>query len=306
MYRRYNVAGIVRYFSLDMYGEDLVIDGVGLCNRPTEYTSILSYVESAEFIKVLKRNKAVKCLIISNQIYQEYKDELPDITFLITEKAEETFYQIFEYLVKETDFFTVDKETAIGIDCRIHPSAILEKGVTIGNDVTIGPNCCILGGAIIRDHVKICAGTVIGENGFQVIHYEKGLRSIPHVGGTYIDSGVFIGANTVIARSLFEGYTRIGKNTQIGDHVVVSHNCEVQENVTLVSGCVLTGSAYVERGAFIGAGSSISNKVRIGENSFVGIGSTVTRKVKSGLSVYSEPAKTYEELLVQRRNLTGR
>lgn len=305
MYRKCNISAIARQFPFEIQGSDLTIDGVGLCNRQTRLTSILSYAESENYIKAIKNNKAIKCLILSHRLYQEYKSELPDLTYIITENAEESFYRLYEYLVYETDFFTTDRETKIGNNCSIHKSALIEKGVTIGNGVKIGPNCCILTGSILNDRVTVCAGTVIGETGFQVIHYEDGLHSVPHVGGVYIENDVFIGANTIIARSLFEGYTKIGSHTQIGDHVVISHNCVVEENVTLVSGSVLTGSVYIECGAFIGAGSRISNRIRVSRNAFVGLGSVVTKNVKAGVSLYPDPAKTYEELLMQRRKEIG-
>lgn len=46
---------------------------------------------------------------------------------------------------------------------NIHPSAIVEDNVTLGEGVTIGPNAVIYSGTVIGNDVQIGATAVIGQ-----------------------------------------------------------------------------------------------------------------------------------------------
>ena len=138
----------------------------------------------------------------------------------------------------------------------------------------------------------IGCSTVIGSEGFQVVKV-KGAEplQITHVGGVIISDNVFVGDNTCIANSLFDGATFIGKGAKIDNLVHVAHNTYVGDYAVLTAQVTLCGSAIIKESAWIGPNSSILNKVVVGRGATVGLGSVVTRDVEPGTTVYGVPAK---------------
>ncbi|WP_219079248.1 hypothetical protein [Vibrio parahaemolyticus] len=55
------------------------------------------------------------------------------------------------------------------------------------------------------------------------------------------------GANTCIAKSLFDGYTEIGASTKIDNLVSIAHNCKIGENCVLTSGVIYDWQLYARR-----------------------------------------------------------
>ena len=44
---------------------------------------------------------------------------------------------------------------------NIHPTALIDETVTLGQDVVIGPYCCLTGNVVLGDRVKLEAHVVI-------------------------------------------------------------------------------------------------------------------------------------------------
>ncbi|GHV82956.1 hypothetical protein AGMMS50212_02960 [Spirochaetia bacterium] len=134
--------------------------------------------------------------------------------------------------------------------------------------------------------------SVIGAEGFQVLKDKKGDNFIAsHSGGCKLCENVYIGNNTVIAKSIFEGYTLIGKNTKIADLVCVSHNVSIGENSVLTAGVIIAGGVTVEDNIFLGINSCVNNKVVIERDAFIRMGSVVIGNVNSGVRVVGNPAR---------------
>ncbi|MCI9648366.1 acyltransferase [Oscillibacter sp.] len=142
---------------------------------------------------------------------------------------------------------------------------------------------------------------------------------------SYIDEGCEIGGGTKIWHfSHIMGGSRIGKDCNIGQNVVVSpgvvlgDGCKVQNNVSIYTGvvcedgvflgpsCVFTNvinpRAFIERkseyrkttlkkGASVGANATIVCGHDVGRYAFVGAGSVVTKDVPDYALVYGCPAE---------------
>ena len=174
---------------------------------------------------------------------------------------------------------------------NIHPTAIIEEGAIIGNNVTIEPyaiiksNVTLKDGVTIKSHAYIDGYTTIGE-------------------GTTIYPGASIGTKTQDLK--FRGektFVEIGKHCEIrefvtinsscqensvvkvGDHCLimaychVAHNCEVGHHVIMSNNATLAGHVIVEDYAIIGGMTPIHQFVRIGKYSMVGGMSRVTHDV---------------------------
>ncbi|MCO7123755.1 hypothetical protein NIA71_17660 [Ihubacter massiliensis] len=296
MIRHISIREIVNHFGeILCYGnEDLIIDGLNLCNRKSIYKSVLSYAETGEFINIIKSNKSITAVILNEDIWRQNQDALTcsQYTVLVAEQPEIMFYKIHDYLIRNTDFYGNNNfDSIIGRNCIIDSSAVIKSGVIIGDHVVIGANTVICSGTIIEDNVVIDNNTTIGDTGFQIIKENGVPYNIRHAGKTRICESAYIASNCVIEKSLFEGETFIGKNVQIDSLTIIGHNSYIGENTVLTAGVIVCGSAYISQNAWIGVGSSILNKVTIEENALVGIGSVVTRDVERNSKVFGVPAK---------------
>ncbi len=276
---------------------DTEIEGLNLCNRETIKKSVLSYAVSDAYIEDVTKNKNIKA-IITNRDNHSYDDLiLPRRGCIIfCEDPESMFYDVHEVLCKSHCFYPkYDFISAIGNDCTIHPSVIIENGVIIGNRVTIGPNSVIRKGSIIDNNVTIGCCSVIGSEGFQLIkRVGKPPMHITHVGRCHICEDVYIGDNTCVCNSLFEGETYVGKGAKIDNLVHVAHNLYIGEGAVVTAQAILCGSSRIERNSWIAPNAAILNRVDVGEGSLVGLGAVVVKDVEPNTVVYGSPAKAHK------------
>ena len=152
-------------------------------------------------------------------------------------------------------------------DAYIHPYALVEDGVKLGDDTRVWAFVHILPGAVIGgecnicDHVFIEGDVVIGDRvtikcGVQVW---DGLR---------IESDVFIGPNATFTN---DPYPRSKQEFEL------LHT-------------------LVKEGATIGANATIIPGITIGEKAMVGAGAVVTKDVPARTLVLGNPARVIKEL----------
>jgi acetyltransferase-like isoleucine patch superfamily enzyme len=191
---------------------------------------------------------------------------------------------------------------------RIYPNVEIGEGAEIGDFVLIGvpPRGRVPGElrtvigrrAVIRSHTVIYAGNVIGDD-FQTGHGAM-LRECNQIG-----SRVSIGSHTVVEH-----------HVEIGDDVRVHSQAFIPEYSTLGQGCwigpnvVFTNARYprspeakknlkgptINRGAKIGANSTLLPGVVVGENALVGAGTVVVKDVPVGKVVVGNPSRTIKDL----------
>lgn len=174
---------------------------------------------------------------------------------------------------------------------NIHPTAIIESGATIGDNVTIEAyavvkaNVTLENNVVIKSHAYIDGHTTIGEN--TVIYPSACI-------GTKTQDLKFRGEKT---------FVKIGKNCEIrefvtinssckegsivtvGDHCLImaychiAHNCEVGNRVIMSNNATLAGHVIVEDCAIIGGLTPIHQFVRIGGFAMIGGMSRITHDI---------------------------
>jgi UDP-3-O-[3-hydroxymyristoyl] glucosamine N-acyltransferase len=223
-------------------------------------------------------------------------------------------------------------------DPGIHPTAILGKGVDLGDRLTIGPYAVIGDGASLKDGVCIGAHAVVGEgcsigeesvlhphvvlypksvlgsrvvlhagvrigaDGFGYVPTPKGPQKVPQVGACVIGDDVEIGANSCVDRGSI-GRTEIGRNTKIDNLVQVAHNCLVGKGVIIVAQVGVGGSSVVGDGVMLGGQSGLSGHLEVGAGARVAAQAGVIKSVPAGQTVTGFPARENREFLRAMGNL---
>lgn len=179
----------------------------------------------------------------------------------------------------------------LGNNCVVEDYAIIgspPRGKKGGEfETIIGDN------AVIRSHVVIYAGNLIGHN-FQAGN-KANIRELNEIGddvsvGTLsvVEHHVTIGRGTRIHTNVFvPEYTTIEDECWLGPHVVITnakYPCSPNAKRELKG-------AYIQSRAIIGANSTLLPGIIIGRRALVGAGSVVTRDVPDEAVVIGNPAR---------------
>jgi acetyltransferase-like isoleucine patch superfamily enzyme len=157
---------------------------------------------------------------------------------------------------------------------RIHPTAIVEDGVAIGDGTAIWDN------VHVRGPCRIGRSCIVGEKSY--IAYGVTIGDLVKINAfVYIPTGVTIGDGAMISAGTIFTNDRTPRATN--PEVTALQESGPQHD---------TGRTVVGRGATIGAGCRIGSDLEIGEFAMVGMGSVVTRSVPAFHLVAGTPART--------------
>jgi UDP-3-O-[3-hydroxymyristoyl] glucosamine N-acyltransferase len=199
----------------------------------------------------------------------------------------------------------VGDSASIGKGTRIEAGAVIGEGVHIGDDCRIYPRAVLYSGTTLLNRVIVHAGVVLGADGFGYVRNPAtgAYTQFPQQGTLLIEDDVEIGANTTIDRGALKA-TKIGRGTKFDNLVHIGHNCEIGEDVILVSGVGISGSCTVGNGAVIAGQVGIGDHAHIGPGVILGgqagvlSGKTVTNAgLKPGTVLWGTPARPLHQVL---------
>lgn len=165
----------------------------------------------------------------------------------------------------------------------IHPSAVVEDGAQLADDVKIGPFCHVgpnvkLGaGSELKSHVALFGNTTIGERArifpFASIGHEP--QDLKYAGE---ETTLIIGDDCLIREgvTMNPGTAGDASNTSIGNKCAflanshVAHDCQIGNGVIFSNGVLLAGHCKVGNHVIIGGGAAVHQFCRIGDNAFIG------------------------------------
>lgn len=167
----------------------------------------------------------------------------------------------------------IDSEVKIGDNVKIGPYAVIESDVVIGDNTEIGPHVVIGEGTRIGNNCRIFCGAAIG-----LIPQDKKFSGEK----TY----TFIGNNTLIREyvtinrgTAAYGETRIGDNCWIMAYCHIAHDCVIGNNVTISNALAMAGHVKVGNYVTIGGICSFHQFTQIGDYAFIQANSYVTQDV---------------------------
>ena len=235
------------------------------------------------YLRRLVANRSIACVITTHDIAKQLPKHL---AIAISDDPKTVFYQIHDYLARETDFYWKEFDSEISPAAVIHDRAYMaSKNVRIGRGTIVEPNVTILERSIIGDYVIIRAGAVIGEAGMEPKYVGGKHVNIYHAGGVWLSNRVEISSNSNIQRSVFGDFTRMGEDTKVGPLVNIAHNVTVGRRCEIAGSSIIAGSSTIGDDVWIGPNSTISSEIHIGNNARVNLGSVVVKNVKPGQQV---------------------
>ncbi|MEM7470532.1 MAG: hypothetical protein AAF340_04210 [Pseudomonadota bacterium] len=228
----------------------------------------------------------------------DLSSEVPDgLGLILSDNPLETLAKIQTALAQTPSLQWDSFET------RIHPTAQISKTAEIAStDVVIGPATQIGPGVVVEPRTligarcRIAAHTHLGAQGFEKDPGNPG-HLLEQSGGVKIADDVTIQSSCVISRAIFGGFTQAGDRTLIDSLVSVSHDCNIAPDVIICAKASLSGRVKIERGAYIGPGSSISNGITVAQGGQVSLGAVVTRDVLENEKVSGNFALPHEKWL---------
>ena len=180
----------------------------------------------------------------------------------------------------------------------IHPSALIDPGAQIGENVKVGPFTTIGPRVEIGDNTEIGSHCVI--EGPTTIGEDNRIFSFCALGGEpqdkkfhgeetwlHIGNGNMIREYCTFNRGTADGggVTRIGHNNWIMAYVHMAHDCVVGDDTIFANAASLAGHVTVEDRVILGGFTLVHQFCRIGAYSFTSMGSIINRDVPPYVTV---------------------
>ncbi|AOS46435.1 Acyl-[acyl-carrier-protein]--UDP-N-acetylglucosamine O-acyltransferase [Lacunisphaera limnophila] len=174
---------------------------------------------------------------------------------------------------------------------QIHPTAIIEPGAQLGEDVIIGAYAFVGGKAVIGDgtvlhhHANVEGRTTIGRQCeiFPFSCVGTKTHDLKYKGG---EPGLVVGDRNVFREYVsVHGATNEADYTRMGDDNVmlayshIAHDCIVGHHLVMSAQSALAGHVVVEDHVNIGWGSGVHQFCRVGSHSMLGAMSKVVQDV---------------------------
>ena len=197
---------------------------------------------------------------------------------------------------------SVGPYAVIGDGAVIGDEAVLGAHVVVGDGVAIGrrsqlyPAVTVYAGTTIGERVIVHAGARLGSDGFGYVQRDGRHLKIPHVGRCIIEDDVEIGANTTIDRGSIDD-TVIGAGTKIDNLVQIGHNVRVGKACLIMAQVGIAGSVRVEDGAMLLGQVGVSGHHTIGKGARLAAQAGVFGDIPAGETWSGYPARPHKEAL---------
>jgi len=172
----------------------------------------------------------------------------------------------------------------------IHPTAIIDSGVSIGENNYIGPYCYITGNTQIGDNNRFEAYCSIGTPPEHRDYFKESLFSVIIGNNCTIREFVTINSGTIRNTVLHNNITML-RNSHIG------HDSIIENKVNLSCNVLIGGHSYIMEGANLGLGSMCHQFSVIGAYSMIGMGGIVVKssEIHPGEIYVGNPVKFLKE-----------
>jgi UDP-3-O-[3-hydroxymyristoyl] glucosamine N-acyltransferase len=181
----------------------------------------------------------------------------------------------------------------IGAGSRLDPHAVVEGGATIGARCHVHSHAVIGAPATIGDDCTIGRGAVLAGEGFGFGFGPTGAVRLRHLGRVVLGNRVEIGSHATLDRARF-GDTRLGDDVKIDSQVHLGHNVVVGARTILAAQTGVAGSTEIGENCLFGGQVGVGDHLKIANG--------VRIAAKSGVSCDLEkPGDYYGSWAKERR-----
>jgi len=189
---------------------------------------------------------------------------------------------------------------------QIHPTAIIEPGAQLGENVSVDAY------SIVRAQVRIDEGTRVGPHcvieGRTTIGRDNRIFQFCSLGAAPQDkkyagepTELHIGErNTIREFCTFNlgtvqdaGVTRLGSDNWIMAYVHLAHDCQVGDNTIFANNATLGGHVHVGDWVILGGLTGVHQFVKIGPHAIAGFASHVSQDVPPFMTVAGNPLSVH-------------
>jgi UDP-N-acetylglucosamine acyltransferase len=187
----------------------------------------------------------------------------------------------------------------------IHPTAIIQPGARLGENVSVGPYSVIGEHVCVGDKTRIASHVVV--EGWTEIGCENTIYQFSSIGAPPQDlhyageeTRLKIGDRNTIrefttlnrATTKDRGVTTVGDGNLFMAYSHVAHDCVVHNNVIMANGATLAGHVEVEDASILGGLVAIHQFCRIGCNTMISGGAMVTQDIPPYTVAQGDRART--------------
>jgi UDP-3-O-[3-hydroxymyristoyl] glucosamine N-acyltransferase len=193
-------------------------------------------------------------------------------------------------------YVVVGDGARIGARANLHAHVTVGAGVAVGEDVELYEGVTLYAGTTLGARVRVHAGVRLGSDGFGYVFRNGAHEKIPHVGRCIVEEDVEIGANTTIDRGSIDD-TVIRAGTKIDNLVQIGHNVHVGRLCLIMAQVGIAGSVQVEDGCILAGQAGISGHHTIGKGARLAAQAGVFGDVPPGETWSGYPARPHRESL---------
>ena len=290
----------------------------------------VSFIANPEYERFIYTTEA--SIVIVSETF-EASELLPQgLTLLRVEDPYRAFARLleaFDAVLKRQEGVhpsaVVDENVVLGDGCFVGPSVVIEHGAVIGDrvelhahahvgrDARIGHDSVLHSGAKVLDRCvvgKQCtlqAGAVVGSDGFGFAPQDDGTYAkVPQTGNVVIEDHCDVGALTTIDRATL-GSTILRQGCKLDNLIQVAHNVVIGEATVIAAQTGIAGSTTIGARCMIGGQVGIGGHLKVAAGSKIAAKSGVSASlIQEGLTYQGNPAvpvKQFQKFQIALRRL---
>lgn len=187
-------------------------------------------------------------------------------------------------------YAVIEEEAVVGDGTRVGAHSVVGRGARVGRECYLFPHVVIYANSVLGDRVRVHAGARLGSDGFGYVVHEGRYVKVPQVGGCVIGDDVEIGANTCLDRGSI-GDTVVGSGSKLDNLVHLAHNVRLGEHGALAAMVGIAGSTTIGPWAQFGGQSGAVGHVRLGAGVRVSAQAGIIGDLDDGAEVSGFPAR---------------
>lgn len=191
-------------------------------------------------------------------------------------------------------FAVIGDGVVVGDGCRIESHVVIGRDCTVGAGTTLRSHAVLYAGVHLGKGCMVHSGACVGADGFGFAFEGGQWRKIPQVGGCRFGDGVEIGANSTVDRGSV-GDTRLGDGCALASLVHVGHNAGLGRGVRIAPLSVVAGSSFLGDEVELGAQVAITGHVTVGDRVRVAFQGGITQPTEAGEVIAGVPGRPWRE-----------